>query len=89
MDRDVIEHVLHTSDPTLRAVIAEDAAALVGLTIAAAALALHQITGSAVPDARVPIVAPRKSAGPDRVAGEVGDSAARRAGASGGGNSCP
>ncbi|HST83819.1 MAG TPA: cation transporter [Kineosporiaceae bacterium] len=51
MDRDLIEHVLETSDPTLRAVFAEDAAALMGLLIAAAGLSLHQITGSSVPDA--------------------------------------
>ena len=49
--RDLIEHVLVTSDPTLRAVFAEDAAALVGLVIAASALGLHQATGSATPDA--------------------------------------
>jgi cation diffusion facilitator family transporter len=51
MRRDVIEHVLATSDPTLRAVFAEDAAALVGLVVAAAGLAAHQITGSPIPDA--------------------------------------
>src|SRR5499427_6309001 len=51
MQRDLIEHVLATSDPTLRAVFAEDSAALVGLVIAAAGLAAHQVTGSAVPDA--------------------------------------
>jgi Co/Zn/Cd efflux system component len=50
-DRDLIEHVLATSDPTLRAVFAEDSAALVGLIIAAAALATHELTGSSVPDA--------------------------------------
>ena len=49
--RDLIEHVLATSDPTLRAVFAEDSAALTGLVIAAAALAAHQLTGSPVPDA--------------------------------------
>jgi cation diffusion facilitator family transporter len=49
--RDLIEHVLATSDPTLRAVFAEDSAALVGLIIAASALAAHQVTGSSVPDA--------------------------------------
>jgi cation diffusion facilitator family transporter len=49
--RDLIEHVLATSDPTLRAVFAEDSAALIGLVIAAAGLAGHQLTGSAVPDA--------------------------------------
>jgi cation diffusion facilitator family transporter len=51
MDREVFEHVLATSDPTLRAVFAEDAAALVGLLAAGVGLAMHQITGSAVPDA--------------------------------------
>jgi cation diffusion facilitator family transporter len=50
-DRDLIEHVLATSDPTLRAVFAEDAAALIGLLIAAVGLGAHQVTGSAVPDA--------------------------------------
>ena len=49
--RDLIDHVLATSDPTLRAVFAEDAAALIGLVIAFTGLALHQITGSATPDA--------------------------------------
>jgi len=51
LHRDLIEHVLATSDPTLRAVFAEDAATLTGLVIAFAGLALHQITGSATPDA--------------------------------------
>jgi cation diffusion facilitator family transporter len=51
LQRDLIEHVLATSDPTLRAVFAEDSAALAGLVIAAAALGAHQMTGSAVPDA--------------------------------------
>ena len=51
LHRDLIDHVLATSDPTLRAVFAEDAAALTGLVIAAAGLALHELTGSATPDA--------------------------------------
>src|SRR6516225_9975241 len=51
LQRDLIEHVMATSDPTLRAVFAEDSAALTGLVIAAAALAAHQLTGSPVPDA--------------------------------------
>src|SRR3984957_2154528 len=51
MERDLIEHVLATSDPTLRAVFAEDSAALAGLLIAAVSLAAHQLTGSPAPDA--------------------------------------
>src|SRR6267154_4134559 len=51
MQRDLIEHVMTTSDPTLRAVFAEDSAALIGLVVAAAGLAAHQLTASAVPDA--------------------------------------
>ena len=51
LQRDLIEHVLATSDPTLRAVFAEDSAALIGLLIAAAGLGAHQLTGSPVPDA--------------------------------------
>jgi cation diffusion facilitator family transporter len=51
MERDLIEHVLATSDPTLRAVFAEDSAALAGLVIAALGLGAHQLTGSVVPDA--------------------------------------
>ena len=51
MQRDVIEQVMATSDPTLRAVFAEDSAALIGLVIAAAGLGAHQLTGSAVPGA--------------------------------------
>jgi cation diffusion facilitator family transporter len=51
LQRDLIEHVVATSDPTLRAVFVEDASALLGLLLAAAGLAAHQLTGSAVPDA--------------------------------------
>ncbi|MEP6462073.1 MAG: cation diffusion facilitator family transporter [Frankiaceae bacterium] len=51
MDRDLIDHVLATSDPTLRAVFAEDAAALIGILLAGGSLAAHQLTGSTVPDA--------------------------------------
>lgn len=48
---DLLDHVLKTSDPTLRAVFFEDAAALVGLLIAGTGIALHEVTGSTVPDA--------------------------------------
>jgi cation diffusion facilitator family transporter len=51
LDRDLVDHVLRTSDPMLRGVFAEDSAALVGLAIGAAGLGLHQATGSATPDA--------------------------------------
>lgn len=49
--RDLLDHVMRTSDPTLRAVFFEDAAALIGLVIAFTGILLHQVTGSAVPDA--------------------------------------
>jgi cation diffusion facilitator family transporter len=48
---DTLHHVLVTSDPTLRAVFAEDAAALVGLVVAGSGVLAHQLTGSPVPDA--------------------------------------
>jgi cation diffusion facilitator family transporter len=51
LDRDVLDHALRSSDPTLRAVLAEDTAALIGLAIAALGIFLHQVTGSAVFDA--------------------------------------
>jgi cation diffusion facilitator family transporter len=47
----IVEQVYRTSDPTMRAVFFEDAAALVGVVIASGGIALHEITGSAVPDA--------------------------------------
>ena len=49
--RGLLEHVKLTSDPTTRAVFAEDAAGLTGNLLAATGIALHQATGSAVPDA--------------------------------------
>jgi cation diffusion facilitator family transporter len=51
LERDLIEQVMATSDPTLRAVFAEDAAALIGLVIAGIGLGAHELSGSAVPDA--------------------------------------
>jgi len=50
-DRDILEHALVTSDPTLRAVFAEDAAALIGLVLAFSGVLAHQLTGSPIPDA--------------------------------------
>ena len=49
--RGVAEFVLNTSNTTLRSVFAEDAAALIGIAIAAVGISLHQITGSVMPDA--------------------------------------
>ncbi len=46
-----LRYIAKTSNPTLRAVYAEDSAALVGLVIAAAGIYLHQVTGNAVYDA--------------------------------------
>ena len=51
LERGLLEHVRLTSDPTTRAVFAEDAAGLAGNIMAATGIALHQATGSAVPDA--------------------------------------
>ncbi|WP_454108332.1 cation diffusion facilitator family transporter [Leifsonia shinshuensis] len=50
-DTGTLEHILSTSNPTLRAVVAEDAAALIGLVIAFLGVLLHELTGNAVFDA--------------------------------------
>src|SRR5437763_10178594 len=50
-DRDLLDFALTTSDPTVRAVIFEDAAALVGVVLAAIGVALHQVTGNGIWDA--------------------------------------
>jgi cation diffusion facilitator family transporter len=49
--RRILQHVIATSNPTLRAVFAEDAAALVGLVIAFLGILAQQLTGIAAFDA--------------------------------------
>ena len=50
LERDLFTHALETSDPTVRGVFAEDAAALLGIVIATA-VAMHELTGVAAWDA--------------------------------------
>ena len=49
--RGALDYALNGSNPTLRAVLAEDAAALAGLAIAFLGILLHQLTGDPVYDA--------------------------------------
>lgn len=56
LDREFLEHLDVTSDPVARAVFAEDAVAVAGNLVAAGGIALHQATGSAIPDAVAALV---------------------------------
>jgi cation diffusion facilitator family transporter len=51
VDLNPLRYITRTSNPTLRAVFLEDFAALVGLLIAGAGIALHQVTGNPLYDA--------------------------------------
>lgn len=51
LDRNTVEYVMNGPNPTLRAVFAEDASALIGITIAVVAMLAHQLTGVAAFDA--------------------------------------
>lgn len=48
--RDFLDQLMLTSDPTVRAVFAEDAAAIAGDLVAFIGIALHQRTGSSAPE---------------------------------------
>jgi cation diffusion facilitator family transporter len=50
LSRGFIEHFELSSDPIARAIFTEDGAAVVGNVVAGVGIALHQITGSSVPD---------------------------------------
>lgn len=50
-DRGLVEHLGRSTDPTVKTVFSEDAAALIGLTLAAIGIGLHAATGSSMWDA--------------------------------------
>jgi cation diffusion facilitator family transporter len=53
--RGFFEHIRRSSDPTVKTVFSEDSAALIGLILAAAGIALHQVTGRSQWDAAAAI----------------------------------
>jgi divalent metal cation (Fe/Co/Zn/Cd) transporter len=55
-ERGTVEAVQRAKDPTVIAVLFEDSAALAGLLVALAGIALYQLTGNAVYDAAASIV---------------------------------
>ena len=50
VQREFLDHLMLTSDPTVRAVFAEDAAAIAGDLIALTGIAVHQAIGSSAPE---------------------------------------
>jgi cation diffusion facilitator family transporter len=44
--RGLVQHIRESSDPSVKTVVSEDTAAMVGLVLAAAGLVLHQVTGA-------------------------------------------